>query len=405
MSSWWSRWSRSARSWCWASWSSCCAGATSRPRAALRPTRRTTGDGAAALPLIREPPLADPLLGVERGRQHVRDQALQLRADHGDPDLHLAGDGLDRSLAVLGEREGAGELRRLPGDLHRQVRPPRAVPGLALHHLDLVADDLLGEGRDAVRGQGLVDHDGHGLRAGVDLDVVAHGAYGGADLRPERRVGQHLVDVGGCGVVGQPVREPHARSPANQRDPTRCSVSMPAVNSLRISPSSLRPTSGMPIVASPSKVSTVPAPSDASRIRPAMRPGLPGISTSRSADRSESQFSDWITRVRSPTMRRANPGSMVVHCSMSMQTSIPDPVGVIATSRETTSIASYTRARKAGSASIAKTSAGGASYLSSCRILMAVIMTNRSPCSLRSLSEHRTGQRVGGSTGRVARRA
>src|SRR3954468_11066658 len=107
MSSCWSRWSRSARSWCWAWWSSSCAGAASRPRTALRPTRRPTGDDAAALPLIGEPHLADPLLGVERVRQHVRDQALQLRADHGDPDLHLAGDGLDRSLAVLGERDGA----------------------------------------------------------------------------------------------------------------------------------------------------------------------------------------------------------------------------------------------------------------------------------------------------------
>jgi hypothetical protein len=97
----------------------------------------------------------------------------------------------------------------LPGDLHDERRRGVVLPGLLLDDLDLVADDLLGEGRDAVGRLGLVDDHGHAGAAARDVDVVAHGLHRDAHLLAERRVGEHRPHVGGRGVVRHLVRELH----------------------------------------------------------------------------------------------------------------------------------------------------------------------------------------------------
>ena len=66
-------------------------------------------------------------------------------------------------------------------------------------------------------------------------------------------------------------------------------------------------------------------------------------------------------RVVSPANFFANDGTPSVGCTWSMRTLMPSPFGVIGTSAEMTPMASADACRNAGSDSIAKTSARGAS--------------------------------------------
>src|SRR6185436_12078110 len=143
--------------------------------------------------------------------EQVADEGLELGADHRDLHLDVAVDGLDGAAAVLGQADRAVERAGLAGDLDLQGGAGAVLPLLALDDLDLVADELLRERRDALGRLRLVDHDLHGLRDAVDADVAAGGAHGHADLLAEGRVGEHREHVGGGGVVGHPVRELHAR--------------------------------------------------------------------------------------------------------------------------------------------------------------------------------------------------
>ncbi len=67
-----------------------------------------------------------------------------------------------------------------------------------------------------------------------------------------------------------------------------------------------------------------------------------------------------IARVVSPAIFLAMAGNPAVFCTWSLTSVKPSPCGVSVMSTETTPWAAQTFSRKAGSASISKTSAGGA---------------------------------------------
>ena len=89
--------------------------------------------------------------------------------------------------------------------------------------------------------------------------------------------------------------------------------------------------------------------------------GLPGVSIEMVPPAGELHSSVCTARVVSPANFFAKPGTPSVGCTWSMRTLIPSPAGVMVTSAEMTPMASAEAWRKAGSDSIAKTSARGAS--------------------------------------------
>ncbi len=89
--------------------------------------------------------------------------------------------------------------------------------------------------------------------------------------------------------------------------------------------------------------------------------GLPGAVTETVPPAREVQCSSMTARVVSPAIFLAIAGRPAVFCTWSLTRVKPSSVGVRSMSWETTPWASQTFARKAGSASIAKTSSGGAS--------------------------------------------
>ena len=105
--------------------------------------------------------------------------------------------------------------------------------------------------------------------------------------------------------------------------------------------------------------------------------GLPGDSMLRLPVVGPSQTSRWIACVDSPANVRANPGRSLVFCCWSMTRVNPSPSRSSWTSAEITSIAAQAAFRNSGSASIAKTLAGGASYDSSWRNFMAGLWHDR----------------------------
>ncbi len=114
-------------------------------------------------------------------------------------------------------------------------------------------------------------------------------------------------------------------------------------------------------------------------IEPAIAPGLPGIVTCRSARSSVVHSSRWTMLISSPTNFFAKPGMPSAGCTWSTTTVIPAPAPSSVISDGMPPWAMQTSSRKAGSASIAKTWSGGASYVSSCRNFMAAIMPTVKP--------------------------
>jgi hypothetical protein len=104
---------------------------------------------------------------------------------------------------------------------------------------------------------------------------------------------------------------------------------------------------------------------------------LPGASILRVPPVGDDHSSVWITRVVSPANFFAKDGSPPVRWTWSLLSVKPSPSRSRVMSSDTTSRASPTFFRKAGSASISKTSAGLASYDSSWRNFMEVIMSER----------------------------
>ena len=92
----------------------------------------------------------------------------------------------------------------LPGIATRMSPLCRGRPVLGLHDVDLVADDLLGEARDALGRLHLVDVTPMPVALAVDGDGAAQHPLVVADLLAERGVGQHLVHLlQGRAVVAQ----------------------------------------------------------------------------------------------------------------------------------------------------------------------------------------------------------
>ena len=90
--------------------------------------------------------------------------------------------------------------------------------------------------------------------------------------------------------------------------------------------------------------------------------GLPGrVDPQRLPPVASGHSSTWIARVVSPANFFANDGSPSVRCTWSFVSRKPSSLRSMATSADTTSMASLTFSRNAGSASISKTSAGPAS--------------------------------------------
>ena len=166
--------------------------------------------------------------------------------------------------AGLGQPGGAGHLAGLAGDGHVIAALGGRRPGLLLHDVDLVADELLRERRDALGRLDLVDGDLHALVVGVDL----HGRRGAraGPRRPAR------------GTPGRPASR--RRRPSRRRTSgrgaarlTSSAVSLQprladlvldvhapgATRSSAISPSSLPPISGTLTLTSSSTTSVVPA--------------------------------------------------------------------------------------------------------------------------------------------------
>ena len=92
---------------------------------------------------------------------------------------------------------------------------------------------------------------------------------------------------------------------------------------------------------------------------PLIEVGLPGVSIEIVPPAGELHSSVWTARVVSPANFFANAGTPSVGCTWSICTLIPSPCRLIVTSAEITPMASAEAWRKAGSASIAKTSASG----------------------------------------------
>ena len=128
-----------------------------------------------------------------------------------------------------------------------------------------------------------------------------------------------------------------------------------------IRPSSLPPMTGTFTLTSSSTTSAVPAPRASRRTVPVAVVGLPGAVTETVPPAREVQCSSMTARVVSPAIFLAIAGRPAVFCTWSLTRVKPSSVGVRSMSWETTPWASQTFARKAGSASIAKTSSGGAS--------------------------------------------
>ncbi len=136
---------------------------------------------------------------------------------------------------------------------------------------------------------------------------------------------------------------------------------MPAATRSAISDSSLPPIRGTLTFTSTSSVSVVRPPASVSDSVPLIEVGLPGVSMAMLPPAGESHSSVCTARVVSPANFLAKPGTPSVGCTWSMRTLMPSPFGVIDTSAEITPIAAAEAWRKSGSASIAKTSARGAS--------------------------------------------
>jgi hypothetical protein len=137
---------------------------------------------------------------------------------------------------------------------------------------------------------------------------------------------------------------------------------MPWATRSAITDSSLPPISGTFTLTSTSSVSVVRPPDSVSASVPLMEVGLPGVSIEMVPPDGEPHSSVCTDRVVSPANFLANFGTPSVGCTWSIRTLMPSPFGVIVTSAEMTFIDTCAeRLRKAGSDSIAKTSASGAS--------------------------------------------